>query len=309
MAWIELNATMPAAPEGARNVHFRQEGGHSGAQGDPIPTSAYLEDQAVGGGGNSVVAREALAGQTEELGPTTLFTPDADGLYRISVYQNCTVGGSEGSLATKIGWTDDSQAQLAKPAPDIQFGDEILDRGSWSITATNSEGSHPPEDAIDADLATYWWSGADIPQSLMVDMGSPQTFNAVSTRNWTSQTGDKCKGFDVYVSDDGLSWGSPVGSLSGASGSESVLRCGLDDTYTKRYLKVTFTESTAGWLQLGDLQAELGEVAGAFEQGAIVVWAKADTDITYQTILAGVTGSPEYSLYITVESLGDMTGS
>lgn len=44
MAWIKLNATTPAAPEGAENVHFRQEAGHDGTQSDPIPTSAYLEN-------------------------------------------------------------------------------------------------------------------------------------------------------------------------------------------------------------------------------------------------------------------------
>lgn len=41
MAWIKLNATTPAPPEGARNVHFRQDPGHSGTQADPIPVSAY----------------------------------------------------------------------------------------------------------------------------------------------------------------------------------------------------------------------------------------------------------------------------
>jgi hypothetical protein len=59
MAWIKLNATDPAAPEGARNIHFRQESGHDGTQSDPIPTSAYLMDaDAIAGitidGGGSV---------------------------------------------------------------------------------------------------------------------------------------------------------------------------------------------------------------------------------------------------------------
>jgi hypothetical protein len=42
MAWIELNASDPAAPAGAQNVHFRTDQSHTGAQDDPYPTSAYL---------------------------------------------------------------------------------------------------------------------------------------------------------------------------------------------------------------------------------------------------------------------------
>jgi len=57
MAWIKLNATTPAAPEGARNAHFRQEAGHEGTQSDPVPTSVFLDARAaagitIGGGGD-----------------------------------------------------------------------------------------------------------------------------------------------------------------------------------------------------------------------------------------------------------------
>jgi hypothetical protein len=41
MAWIELNATNPAPPAGAQNVHFRADETHLGTQADPTPVSAY----------------------------------------------------------------------------------------------------------------------------------------------------------------------------------------------------------------------------------------------------------------------------
>src|SRR5690348_3502836 len=41
MAWIYLNATNPAPPAGAENVHFRADETHLGTQADPLPVSAY----------------------------------------------------------------------------------------------------------------------------------------------------------------------------------------------------------------------------------------------------------------------------
>lgn len=42
MAWIKLNATTPAAPSGAQNVHFRTDSTHLGTEADPLSVSAYL---------------------------------------------------------------------------------------------------------------------------------------------------------------------------------------------------------------------------------------------------------------------------
>lgn len=40
---VELNASNPAAPAGAQNVHFREDAGHLGTDADPRPVSAFLE--------------------------------------------------------------------------------------------------------------------------------------------------------------------------------------------------------------------------------------------------------------------------
>jgi len=68
-----------------------------------------------------IVATVSLIDQDAAIGATTLFTPSASGLYRVQVYQVCTVAGTGGVLATTIGWTDDEQAQVSKPASDVDL--------------------------------------------------------------------------------------------------------------------------------------------------------------------------------------------
>lgn len=70
---------------------------------------------------STIVATVSLTGQAGNIGTTTLYTPAASGIYKISVYHLCTTAGSAGTLATTIGWTDDVQAQTVKPAGDINL--------------------------------------------------------------------------------------------------------------------------------------------------------------------------------------------
>ena len=70
---------------------------------------------------STIVATVSLTGQTGNIGATTLYTPAASGLYKVSVYHLCSVAGSGGSLATQIGWTDAVQAQTSNPAADISL--------------------------------------------------------------------------------------------------------------------------------------------------------------------------------------------
>jgi hypothetical protein len=59
MAWIKLNATTPAAPEDAENVHFRQEAGHEGTQSDPNPVSAFTYPIPPGGDEGDVLTKQS----------------------------------------------------------------------------------------------------------------------------------------------------------------------------------------------------------------------------------------------------------
>ncbi len=59
MAWIKLNATTPAAPENAENVHFREQAGYDGTQSDPKPVSAFTYPIPPGGAEGEVLAKQS----------------------------------------------------------------------------------------------------------------------------------------------------------------------------------------------------------------------------------------------------------
>jgi hypothetical protein len=62
--YIELNATNPAPPAGAQNVHFREDATHLGTSADPRPVSAYVVPMTgdTGSGGASGLVPAPAAG-------------------------------------------------------------------------------------------------------------------------------------------------------------------------------------------------------------------------------------------------------
>jgi len=62
-------------------------------------------------------SKVSLTGQVATIPTTTILTPNADGVFQISVYTSCTAAGAGGTATPSVGWTDDTTAQtLALPA-------------------------------------------------------------------------------------------------------------------------------------------------------------------------------------------------
>jgi hypothetical protein len=68
-----------------------------------------------------IVNQTSLVNQTSNIGLVTLYTPNATGTYRVSVYQVDTQSSLAGTLSTTISWIDDSGTQTQKPAGDISL--------------------------------------------------------------------------------------------------------------------------------------------------------------------------------------------
>lgn len=74
-------------------------------------STKYAGDTTAGNGLASVVGNVALAAQTATISATSIFTPPANGTYRLSVYAVTSTAGTGGTCTATLSWTDDIHAQ------------------------------------------------------------------------------------------------------------------------------------------------------------------------------------------------------
>ncbi|MEV0347569.1 carbohydrate-binding protein [Nonomuraea sp. NPDC050680] len=114
-----------------------------------------------------------------------------------------------------------------------------------SLSASSSTSGHGASAAGDGDYLTYWDSNAAEPASLTFDLGSAKRIQylAVNQREdstvYPSSGSARISGYQVYVSNDGSSWGSAVktGTVPNARGVQFI---DLTAT-TARYVRLTKT--------------------------------------------------------------------
>ena len=82
-----------------------------------------------------------------------------------------------------------------------------------------------------------------------INMGAPRTFNRIVMNSGTS-TCDYARGYEVYVSSDGASWGSPVAIGTPTASPVTV----TFPTQTRQYFKVVQTGSHPNcWWTIAEL--------------------------------------------------------
>ncbi|MFC0845207.1 glycosyl hydrolase family 28 protein [Streptomyces noboritoensis] len=97
----------------------------------------------------------------------------------------------------------------------------IIPAGTYTMTASASASGHGAAAAADGSYLTYWDSGKTLPVRLDYDLGSAkkiqylgvnQREDSVSYARSDTEQSARIKGYKVYVSADGSTWGSPVKS-------------------------------------------------------------------------------------------------
>jgi hypothetical protein len=150
-------------------------------------------------------------------------------------------------LATRL-VHDEGVGAMSEWIQQLQVGDPLCDRMELAVPQSNitvvyadsEESGTPAANAIDNDPDTFWhteWQSSDPPHphEIQLDLGASYDLSGLTylPRQDSSQNGTVAA-FDVYVSSDGVSWGSPVGS--GAFGADKPEnRFGF--TATGRYLR------------------------------------------------------------------------
>ena len=129
--------------------------------------------------------------------------------------------------------------------------------GGWA--AITSSGSGGPR-MFDGDPTTRWTSEAPLAngQSVIVDMVAAHSIDQI-TMDSGSSTGDYARGYEVYLSTDGSSWGSAVTTGTGTG----ALITATFPAQQARYIKVVQTGSASSWWSIDEFKAYTTDSAGA----------------------------------------------
>ena len=117
-----------------------------------------------------------------------------------------------------------------------------LDRTMW-VASSSTAGSDLPGNALDGDLSTRWSTGASQAngQWFQVDLGEANTFNKI-VLNAANSANDYPRGYQVYVSTNGVNWGTATASGTGSSAITTITLA----AQAARYIRIVQTGSAPG---------------------------------------------------------------
>jgi hypothetical protein len=137
-------------------------------------------------------------------------------------------------------------ADMSSPPP----ASGPLSRTGWTAAALPAASSSTAGNALDGDTTTRWTTGAAQAsgQQLVIDMQQPQTFAEVIL-DAAGSANDYPRGYQLYVSTDGNTWGTSVASGSGKAALVTIRFA----TQTARYLKIVQTGTGSSWWSVAEL--------------------------------------------------------
>jgi len=92
-----------------------------------------------------------------------------------------------------------------------------LSRRGWKVKSSSTMAGDPAANAIDGKANTRWRSGIRVKSGdwFEIDFGRPTSFNKIVMDNTAENAFDSLAKYQVYVSNDGVNWGSAVTAGSG----------------------------------------------------------------------------------------------
>jgi beta-glucosidase-like glycosyl hydrolase len=129
----------------------------------------------------------------------------------------------------------------------------------WNASAFADDGGDNPARMLDGDLSTRWSSGTPMApgQWVTVDMSAVQSIDQI-TMDAGPSTGDYARGYEVYLSTDGSTWGSPVATGTGTG----PLITASFSTQSARYIKVMQTGSAPNWWSIAEFNVYSADSSG-----------------------------------------------
>ncbi|MFB5760943.1 discoidin domain-containing protein [Paenibacillus medicaginis] len=126
-----------------------------------------------------------------------------------------------------------------------------LSRSGWSMTASSTAADSSKTGMLDGDTATRWSTGKpqEEGQWIELDLGTVQSFNQIVMDSRGSAE-DYARGYQLLVSRDGETWGSPVVEGKGAASKMTL----TFPAQTARYIKVIQTGTDSRWWSISEFR-------------------------------------------------------
>ncbi|WP_407918333.1 discoidin domain-containing protein [Kitasatospora sp. NE20-6] len=131
-------------------------------------------------------------------------------------------------------------------------GPALLPRAGWTASASASGGSDVAANMLDGAAGSRWSTGVPMAagQSVTVDTGAVRPLTRI-TMDSGGSAGDYARGYQVFLSSDGASWGSAVATGSG-TGALVTVDFPLQNA---RYVKVVQTGTSTSWWSIVEFNA------------------------------------------------------
>ncbi|UJF34904.1 discoidin domain-containing protein [Paenibacillus hexagrammi] len=171
---------------------------------------------------------------------------------------------------------------------------KMLDRTGWTAESTPSSGD-AASNLLDGNMDTRWSTGTTmVPgQFVTVDMKAVKSFNGI-VMDSTGSNQDYARGYEVYVSNDGINWGAAVAS---GTGTGAVVTASFAPQQA-RYIKVVQTGTSSSWWSVREFNVYEAPAAGTTLEGNEIVTSNQSFDVTL-----GLNGmvTPIYAQDVTIE--------
>jgi O-glycosyl hydrolase len=117
-----------------------------------------------------------------------------------------------------------------------------LDRAGWTVDSSTSSEGHSAANAIDGDVDTKWRTGVRAKNGdwFQIDLGRSTNISKIVLDNAADDAFESIAPYQVYVSDDGVDWGTAVARGIGHLGTVSIPLA----PRTARYIRIVSTDDS-----------------------------------------------------------------
>ena len=124
-------------------------------------------------------------------------------------------------------------------------------QSSWTATASSTySGAYSASKGIDGDTATFWLSATGSPPwTYDIDMGAAYPTSGLDYLPRSGQ--DRVTGYEIYLSSDGLTWGSAVSS--GTWANDNTIKTAMWPAAVSRYVRLNVTASSSTYATVREL--------------------------------------------------------